>query len=106
MTVSEHMCGCTNHPQGDLLRVQILTPAEYTVFETPPRLTSVERQRFFDTPQSLERLLASFRTPANQIGFVLTLGYFKATKRFFAQAVSRCRCRLCDQAVGVLARGL
>ncbi len=66
-------------------RMQILTPAEYTVFETPPRLNSVERKRFFDLSQSLERLLVSFRTPANQIGFVLKLGYFKVTKRFFAR---------------------
>ena len=66
-------------------RMQILTPAEYAVFETPPRFNSVERKRFFDLPQSLERLLDTFRTPANQIGFVLALGYFKAAKRFFAR---------------------
>jgi TnpA family transposase len=65
--------------------MQILTPAEYTTFETPPVFTNTERQRFFDLPQSLFNLLTTFRTPTNQICFVLTLGYFKATKRFFAR---------------------
>jgi hypothetical protein len=65
-------------------RRQILTPAEYTAFETPPALTNIQRQRFFNLSQSLLDLLTTFRTPTNQIGFVLTLGYFLATKRFFA----------------------
>ena len=64
-------------------RIQILTPEEYAAFETPPTFTSTQRQRFFDLSQSLSSLLTTFRTPTNQIGFVLTLGYFKATKRFF-----------------------
>lgn len=66
-------------------RMQILTPAEYAAFETPPIFTSVERKQFFDLSQSLLSLLSTFRTPANQICFVLALGYFKATKRFFAR---------------------
>ena len=66
-------------------RMQILTPAEYATFETPPVFTNTERQRFFDPSQSLFNLLTTFRTPTNQICFVLTLGYFKATKRFFAR---------------------
>ncbi len=66
-------------------RMQILTPAEYTAFETPPVFTSVERKRFFYLSQSVLSRLTIFRTPINQIGFVLTLGYFLATKRFFAR---------------------
>jgi hypothetical protein len=65
--------------------MQILTPAEYAMFDTPPHFSSVERQRFFVLSHSLDPLLASFRTPTNQIGFVLALGYFKATKRFFTR---------------------
>ena len=68
-------------------RRQILTPAEYTAFETPPALTNIQRQRFFNLSQSLLDLLSTFRTPTNQISFVLTLGYFLATKRFFAKSV-------------------
>ena len=66
-------------------RMLILTPAEYAAFESPPVFTSVERKRFFHLSQRLENLLATFRTPTNQICFVLTLGYCKATNRFFAR---------------------
>jgi hypothetical protein len=66
-------------------RMRILTPAEQASFDTPPVFTSVERQRFFHIPESLEALLATLRTPVNQVGFVVTLGYFRATKRFFAR---------------------
>ena len=65
--------------------MQILTPAEYTMFDTPLHFSSVERKRFFILSQSLDPLLASCRTPTNQMGFVLALGYFKATTRFFAR---------------------
>ena len=66
-------------------RMQILTPAEYTEFETPPVFTSVDRKGFFYLSQSVLEHLTTFRTPINQIGFVLTRGYFLATKRFFAR---------------------
>ena len=66
-------------------RMHILTPAEYAAFETPPVFTNAERQGFFAFSQRVDDLLATFRTPTNQICFVLTLGYFKATKRFFAR---------------------
>ena len=66
-------------------RMHILTPAEYATFETPPVFTTLERQRFFDLSPRLEHLLSTFRTPTNQLCFVLTLGYFKATNRFFAR---------------------
>lgn len=41
-------------------RMQILTPAEYAAFETPPQFNRVERKRFFDLSQSLESLLSPF----------------------------------------------
>lgn len=66
-------------------RRQILTPAEYAAFETPPVFSNEEREKFFQVGESLESLLATLRTSTNQIFFLLTLGYFRATKRFFAQ---------------------
>lgn len=83
-------------------RMHILTPAEYAVFELPPRLNSVERKRFFDIPQGLEPLLAVLRTPTNQLGFVLTLGYFKATKRFFARQFHEADAAYVAKQLGVL----
>ena len=59
--------------------------AAYAAFDTPPVFTTLERQRFFDLSPRLAHLLGTFRTPTNQLCFVLTLGYFKATNRFFAR---------------------
>jgi Domain of unknown function (DUF4158) len=67
-------------------RLQILTPAEAAVFETPPVFTALERERFFHVPESFAPLLASQRTFTNQVCLVLTLGYFRATKRFFPRS--------------------
>ena len=67
-----------------MARWQILSPTEAAAFEAPPVFTSVERKRFFDLSQRLEELLHTLRSPVNQTGFVLALGYFRASKRFFA----------------------
>lgn len=64
-------------------RMQILNPLEREAFETPPMFTSVQRKQHFDFPVGVQRTAASLRTPANQLAFLLTCGYFAATKRFF-----------------------
>lgn len=64
-------------------RTSILKGEERLEFESPPLLNSAERKRFFATPPRVEEMLASHRTPTNQVWFLLMLGYFKATGRFF-----------------------
>ena len=64
-------------------RMQILTPAEATAFETPPVFSPIEREKFFQFSDSLHSWLTTLRTATNQVGLVLTVGYFRATKRFF-----------------------
>jgi Domain of unknown function (DUF4158) len=64
-------------------RLQILTPAEQVAFDTPPRFNYAEREQFFHVSDSLAALLETLRTPTNQVGLLLTVGYFRATKRFF-----------------------
>jgi TnpA family transposase len=66
-------------------RLPFLSPEEHAALDRPPIFTNAERQWFFAISQRLENLLVPFRTPINQICFVLALGYFKATKRFFAR---------------------
>jgi TnpA family transposase len=78
-------------------RQQILTPAEFLEFETPPVFTSVERKRFFYLSQPVLERIATLRTPINQIGFVLTVGYFKATQRFFARQANSSTIGNCGQ---------
>jgi TnpA family transposase len=64
-------------------RLQILTPAEQTTFDMPPSFNHTEREQFFHVADSLAALLETLRTPTNQVGLLLTVGYFRATKRFF-----------------------
>lgn len=64
-------------------RTSILKGEERLEFESPPLLNSAERKRFFAIPPRVEKMLASHRTPTNQVWFLLMLGYFKVTGRFF-----------------------
>lgn len=63
---------------------QILSTTEWDAFESPPVFTSAERQRYFHISQGVEEILATLRTQANQAHFLLSLGYCRATGRFFA----------------------
>ena len=65
-------------------RQRILTSAEQATFDNPPKLTPVERKKYFFISSAVADLLSSLRTPTNKIGFVLQLGYFRATFRFFS----------------------
>jgi hypothetical protein len=62
----------------------ILSPEEIRLFEHPPPFTAEERKRFFIVPKWTEEILATLQTPASQVGFLLLLGYFRATKKFYA----------------------
>jgi TnpA family transposase len=66
-------------------RLQILTPAEYAAFDIPPVFSHTEREQFFHVSANLDSLLATLRSPTNRLCLVLTVGYFRATKRFFAR---------------------
>ena len=65
-------------------RQQILTPAEQQSFDNPPVLSAVERRKYFFISPALDELLASLRPPTNQVCFLVQLGYFRATHRFFS----------------------
>jgi len=65
-------------------RMRILSPADQEMFETPPDFNSVQRKQFFSFSKTLIDMAMSLRKPANRFGFLLTCGYFKAGKRFFA----------------------
>jgi TnpA family transposase len=63
--------------------MQILTAAEHKAFDTPPVFSSRERDLFFHVSESLGDLLATLRSPTNRVCLLLTVGYFRAAKRFF-----------------------
>lgn len=63
--------------------IKILNNNDVSSFENPPQFSGEERKRFFYLPKWAEGLVESFRSPTNQVGFVLQLGYFKACNKFF-----------------------
>lgn len=64
-------------------RMNILNTMERETFDSPPMFNSVERKHYFDFPAGLRRLAGNLRSPIHRLGFLLSAGYFKATKRFF-----------------------
>ena len=63
--------------------MNILNTVEQEAFESAPVFNSSQRKQYFDFPQAIQQAAASLRTSANQLWFLLTCGYFKASKRFF-----------------------
>ena len=64
-------------------RMNILNTVEREAFESAPVFNSFQRKQYFDFPQAIQQAAASLRTPANQLCFLLSCGYFKASKPFF-----------------------
>jgi Domain of unknown function (DUF4158) len=69
-----------------MARMKILTRHEEAEFESPPKFNNAERKRFFSVSSAFQELLESPRTTAtNKVCFLVTLGYFKARRKFFAR---------------------
>jgi len=64
-------------------RMKILSSTELATYEMPPVLKSEQRKSTFSYPKQLLAFAMDLRTPSNQVGFLLSCGYFKAAKRFF-----------------------
>lgn len=67
-----------------MAHVKIISHKEAKQFDTPPEFNYEERKKFFHLAKWVIDLIGSFKTPANQVGFILQFGYFKAQKRFFS----------------------
>jgi len=63
--------------------MRILNSVAQEAFDSPPVFNSFERKQYFDFPQAIQQTAAGLRTPANQLCFLLSCGYFKASKHFF-----------------------
>ena len=60
-------------------RMNILNTVEQEAFDSAPVFNSSQRKHYFDFPQAIQQAAASLRTPANQLCFLLSGGYFKAS---------------------------
>src|ERR1700676_3738290 len=68
-----------------MARMKIFSSLEEEAFESPPLFNSAERKRFFFLPMMLENSMVNLRTPINKVCFLVTAGYFKARRKFFAK---------------------
>ncbi len=66
-------------------RMSILNAEEKQAFDSPPAFTSIQRKQYFDVTPRIASTLAKLQSPTNQVCFLVTAGYFKATKRFFGR---------------------
>ncbi|MGB4497200.1 MAG: DUF4158 domain-containing protein [Methylococcaceae bacterium] len=67
-------------------KMRIFNRLDELKFDSLPKFNSAERKKFFALSMALEELLESPRTtPTNKVCFVVSLGYFKARKKFFAR---------------------
>lgn len=65
--------------------IKIFNTLEIEVFESPPVFNHAERKKFFTLPSHLQQKNKSFRTPTNQVCFILMTGYFRARNKFFGK---------------------
>lgn len=64
-------------------RMKVLNSVEREAFESPPLFNSAERKRCFDFPRAIREIAAGLRSATNQLCFLLSCGYFRATRRFY-----------------------
>ena len=65
-------------------RMKVLNAPEREAFDSPPRFNSLERKQFFNFSLGLHELAETMRSPTNRVCFLVSCGYFKATRKFFS----------------------
>jgi TnpA family transposase len=66
-----------------MTKLSILSATEQKRFDSPPKFTLDERRLHFCLTNEILELTQKIRSPANKVGFLLQIGYFKATGKFF-----------------------
>ena len=62
----------------------LLDAAQQRAFDHPPKWTAAQRKLYCSLPDWAIQVLGSLVTPHSRGGFVLQVGYFQATGRFFS----------------------
>lgn len=66
-----------------MAKIQIFTETEAKVFDSPPVFSKEDQQKFFHLTSEIKSLVDKIKSPVNQLGFVLQLGYMRYANRFF-----------------------
>lgn len=64
-------------------RMRILNAVEQHDFDSPPVFNSLQRKKYFTFSDTIHHMVAGLRSPSHQVGFLISCGYFQATKKFF-----------------------
>ena len=64
-------------------QIKILSKKEKIAFENAPKYFSEERKKYFYIGKWEQKKIDRYKTDIAKIGFLLQLGYFKSTKKFF-----------------------
>lgn len=64
--------------------LKILSNSEISVFDSPPIFDHKERKKFFGLPSGFKHSSGKLRTAENRVLFILQLGYFRSSQKFFA----------------------
>lgn len=63
--------------------INIFTESEIRKFDTPPVLSGEERKKYFRITKQINVILTRLRSNHSKVGFLLHLGYFRKTGRFY-----------------------
>ncbi|MBI2786461.1 MAG: hypothetical protein HYX60_09245 [Legionella longbeachae] len=66
-----------------MAKLEILTPAEHTIFNAPPNFSQDEQNRYFCLPAEVAVWLKSVDSITNKAGFILLFAYCLAGIREF-----------------------
>lgn len=74
-----------------MTQLHFLSVAEKRKFDLPPVFTHKQRPAYFAVTDEIRRTLSALRSDTNKIGFLLQLGYFRHSGRFFEKNTFRQR---------------
>lgn len=74
-----------------MTQLVFLSTSEKRQFDSPPVFTKVQRMAYFVVTDDIRKTMGNLRTPTNKIGFLLQLGYFKHSGKFFEKSAFRQR---------------
>ncbi len=61
----------------------ILSDTEIRQFNRPPKLSMSQRHRYFSLTTDLKRIVSRKKSVESKVGFILQMGYLKASGRFY-----------------------
>ena len=72
-----------------MTRLAFLSTAEKRKFDSPPIFTKDQRPAYFVVTEDIKRTLSNLRSATYKVGFLLQLGYFKHSGKFYVPTAFR-----------------